>query len=111
MANFQCEYEKGHETFISNTTSENYVEAHHIIPIKYYYSDKFKVSIDNEANIVALCPTCHRRLHYGEFEDKKIILKNLYDENVENLKKAGIETTFDRLLEMYIECSKDDEVD
>jgi hypothetical protein len=110
LANFQCEYDNEHETFVSNTTSNNYVEAHHIIPIKYYYRDEFKVSIDNEANIVALCPTCHRCLHYGKFEEKKIILKYLYDKNVENLKKAGIEITFDRLLEMYVECSNNQDI-
>lgn len=107
LAGFKCEFDSKHETFISNANSENYVEAHHIIPIKYYYNDEFEYSIDNEANIVALCPTCHRRLHYGQLEDKKIILKKLYDENVENLKKAGIDITLDRLLEMYIECSRD----
>lgn len=106
LANFQCEWNNKHETFISNTTSNNYVEAHHLIPIKYYYSNEFEVSIDNEANIVALCPNCHRCLHYGKFEDKKEILKNLYDANEEKLKKAGIVIAFERLLEMYIQCSK-----
>lgn len=29
------------------------------------YSDKFKVSLDVEANIVSLCSTCHNHIHYG----------------------------------------------
>lgn len=61
LANFQCELDSEHKTFISNTNLENYVEAHHLIPIKYYYSDEFKYSIDNDANIVALCPNCHNK--------------------------------------------------
>lgn len=101
LANFQCEINKGHDTFISNTTSQNYVESHHLIPMEYYYSDEFKHSIDNEANIVALCPNCHSLLHHGKFEDKKKILEKLYYEHTENLKKAGINITLDRLLEMY----------
>lgn len=109
LANYQCELDETHETFISNTTSENYVEAHHLIPMKYYDYDEFKVSIDNEANIVALCPTCHRLLHYGEFQDKEEILRTLYDANIDNLNKAGIQITIDRLLEMYKECSKNEE--
>jgi predicted HNH restriction endonuclease len=32
--------------------------------MKYY--DEFKISIYNEANIVALCPTCHRKIHFGQ---------------------------------------------
>lgn len=109
LANFQCELNKDHKTFISNSTSENYVEAHHIIPMKYY--DDFKKSIDNEANIVALCPNCHRRLHYGEFEDKKGLLLKLYKDNIQNLINAGLEfksddTIFEEkdLIDMYRNC-------
>ncbi|WP_017212204.1 HNH endonuclease [Clostridium beijerinckii] len=107
LANFQCELDSEHEAFISNTNSENYVEAHHLIPIKYYYSDEFKYSIDNEANIVALCPNCHRKLHFGQPEVKMELLEKLYNENIKNLEKAKIYITLDRLLEMYVECSKD----
>lgn len=100
LADFQCEIDKEHDTFISNVTVRNYVESHHLIPMKYY--DEFKYSIDNEANIVALCPNCHRLLHHGRFEDKKILLERLYCKHIENLNKAGIEITLERLLEMYM---------
>lgn len=99
LSNFQCEIDKEHLTFISKTTSNNYVESHHLIPMEYY--DEFKFSIDNEANIVALCPNCHKLLHLGRFEDKKILLESLYHKHIERLKKAGIEITLERLLEMY----------
>ena len=109
LANYECIFDKEHKYFISNTTSRNYVEAHHIIPMKYY--DDFTKSIDNEANIVALCPICHRCLHYGKFEDKKILLKRLYDEHIKNLIKVGLGlkadgTKFkeDDLINMYRNC-------
>lgn len=109
LANFQCELNKEHKTFVSNSTSENYVEAHHIIPMKYY--DDFEKSIDNEANIVALCPTCHRQLHYGKFEDKKGLLIELYEKNIHNLFDAGLDTKIDGtkfdeddLIDMYKNC-------
>lgn len=99
LAEFRCEINKEHDTFISKATLKNYVENHHLIPIKYY--DEFKYSIDNEADIVALCPNCHRLLHHGRFEDKKVLLEKLYYKHIESLKKARIEITIERLLEMY----------
>ncbi|MFT8349499.1 HNH endonuclease [Clostridium saccharoperbutylacetonicum] len=99
LANFQCEIDKEHNTFISKAILKNYVESHHLIPMKYY--DEFQYSIDNEADIVALCPNCHRLLHFGRFEDKKVLLEKLYYKHIESLKKAGIEITLERLLEMY----------
>lgn len=99
LANFQCEIDKEHDTFISRAILKNYVESHHLIPMKYY--DEFQYSIDNEADIVALCPNCHRLLHFGRFEDKKVLLDKLYYKHIESLKKAGIEITLERLLEMY----------
>ena len=110
LANFRCELNERHETFVSNTTSENYVEAHHLIPIRYYYYNEFEFSIDNEANIVVLCPTCHRLLHYGRFEDKKALIEELYNRHKSVLKEVGIEIALDKLFEMYKECSKENEI-
>ena len=77
--------------------------------MKYY--DDFEKSIDNEANIVALCPNCHRQLHYGKFEDKKELLIALYEKNIDNLFDAGLDTKIDGtkfekndLIDMYKHC-------
>lgn len=99
LANFQCEIDKEHVTFISKATLKDYVESHHLIPMAYY--NEFQYSIDNEADIVALCPNCHRCLHLGRFEDKKILVERLYYKHIESLKKTGIEITLEGLLEMY----------
>jgi 5-methylcytosine-specific restriction endonuclease McrA len=44
--------------FIVKNTGDPYLETHHIIPL----SDGGK---DNVENVIALCPNCHRKKHYG----------------------------------------------
>ncbi|MHB2155765.1 HNH endonuclease [Calditrichota bacterium GD2] len=44
--------------FINKKTGEPYLEIHHIIPLSEGGSD----TIDN---VIALCPNCHRKRHYG----------------------------------------------
>lgn len=34
------------------------------------YQDRFKFSIDVEANIISLCITCHNKLYHAIFEEK-----------------------------------------
>jgi len=50
LANYKCELEEMHTTFISKYTDENYVEGHHLIPISQYA--KFENDVDVKANIV-----------------------------------------------------------
>lgn len=99
LGNYECSAKKEHKTFIAKTTSKNFVELHHLIPIKYY--DKFDVDIDNEANIITLCPNCHSLLHYGTFEEKETLIVKLYVEHIDNLKKVGLNIELDKLLSMY----------
>jgi len=44
--------------FINKKTGEPYLEIHHIVPLSQGGSD----TIDN---VIALCPNCHRKRHYG----------------------------------------------
>jgi predicted HNH restriction endonuclease len=44
--------------FISKHTGEPYLEPHHIVPLS-------KGGDDCVENMVALCPNCHRKRHYG----------------------------------------------
>lgn len=73
------------------------IEAHHLIPIGE--QSKFSFSLDVDANIVSLCPNCHRKLHHGK--DIKEDLFKLFNARKDLLKKSGIEITFDELLELY----------
>ncbi|WP_243458158.1 hypothetical protein [Sporosarcina sp. Te-1] len=49
-ANFLCEINSSHSTFKSNVTKENYVEAHHLIPM--HSQVDFIHSLDVPGNIV-----------------------------------------------------------
>lgn len=88
LAEYKCTIDGSHESFVSGTTDRNYVEVHHLIPIKFHYL--FNADIDNEGNILVLCPNCHKKLHYGQFKDNKALLERLYDEHINTLKLIGL---------------------
>lgn len=97
-ADYKCEYDPEHMTFITNK-GKPYVEAHHLIPIRE--QDRFDYYLDNSANIVALCPNCDKALTLGTDELKETILRKLFYSRIEHLERNGIEITFSELLEMY----------
>lgn len=101
LANYKCEIEEKHTTFISKHTAENYVEGHHLIPISQY--DEFENDVDVRANIVSLCPTCHRKLHSGIKADVDEILEVLYSQREDRLKKVGLGITLEELKYIYSE--------
>ncbi|MCP3746680.1 HNH endonuclease signature motif containing protein [Paenibacillus sp. A3M_27_13] len=76
-ANFKCEIDQSHITFVSDASKEFYVEAHHLIPMKF--QNEFTTSIDTESNVVALCPLCHRKIHLARKNEKKELLQILYN--------------------------------
>ena len=96
LSDFKCNVDNAHITFL-NKNSKPYMEAHHLIPMAS--QDRFENSLDIDANIVCLCPNCHRQLHYGKNIQKE--LKTLYDARKELLKKSGINISFDDLLKYY----------
>lgn len=95
-SNFTCNLDASHKSFISKN-GKPYMEAHHLIPINA--QGDFKTGLDCEANIVSLCPTCHRMLHYGE--DIEEPLKKLYNERKGKLEQAGIKISFEDLMKYY----------
>ncbi|PKH47959.1 hypothetical protein CVH13_00117 [Dehalococcoides mccartyi] len=98
-ANFKCELDINHTSFISKITSKSYVELHHLIPLKAQIN--FKSKLDNSANIVALCPNCHRLLHHAIETTKKDSLRTLLDNRTSELIKCGTPIVFDELLQYY----------
>lgn len=96
-AGFMCEIDNSHPTFIRKKSSKNYVEPHHLIPMRY--SEKFDYSLDVEENIVSLCSNCHNQLHYGR--DYEELLEKLYEERKDLLEKVKLHITYDELKEMY----------
>ncbi len=97
LANFKCEIDNEHYTFIRKNKNIPYTEAHHLIPLAY--SELFNYSLDVEENIVSLCSTCHKQIHYGK--DAEVLIKKLYTSRKELLKDAGIVLSEQELLEMY----------
>ncbi|HFV4516746.1 TPA: HNH endonuclease, partial [Escherichia coli] len=75
----------------------NYTEPHHIVPMSK--QDYFENSLDVEENIISLCCNCHKQIHLGKgFED---MLRKIYAERKDVLKKAGIEILLEDLILFY----------
>ncbi len=98
-ANYLCEYNSNHRSFTNKATNHDYVEAHHLIPMQL--QNRFFYSLDIEANIVALCPVCHRMIHHATNEEKRDIITKLYNDRIERLKKCNIYIELDDLLKFY----------
>ncbi len=92
-----CELEGGSKLFISKEGNHKYTEGHHLVPLSY--QKEFVHSLDVEANVVSLCPTCHRKLHYGNDSEKEI--EKLYKERINRLKESDISVSLEQLLHMY----------
>lgn len=96
--NWQCFFNKKHELFKKDDGTP-YLEAHHIIPMKYY--EEFNISIDQPCNIVPLCPNCHRKIHHAQKHDRNKMIKNLYNRRVNELKQNHININLKQLLSYY----------
>lgn len=61
-------------TFITNS-KEPYIEFHHLIPFGQVDGP------DHFLNIYALCPSCHRKLHFIRLSDKQLLYQQLNNNN------------------------------
>lgn len=98
-SNFTCEYNISHTSFISGLTGKMYVEAHHLIPMSE--QEKYDNSLDIVANIVALCPNCHRLVHHGTFNEKSKLIEFVYSLRHDLIIKKGINISLTELLKIY----------
>lgn len=103
-AQFKCEIDPLHQTFISNVTNQNFVEAHHLVPMRLQH--QFKVSLDVPGNIVSLCPNCHRAIHFGNSNLVKSLTSQLYKSRESALLKFGIQLDLDDFLACYMRPKK-----
>ncbi len=99
-ANYQCEINHNHSTFIAKSTGHQYMEGHHAIPMNK--QGRFDKSLDVYANIVCLCPVCHRLLHYGIEIEKRTLLQQIYDGRAERLAASGIRLSKDEFMDMAV---------
>ena len=104
LAHYKCTFDETHETFLTNKGLP-YMEGHHLIPCTYsnaeYYWSNFKRNIDCVENIVCLCPTCHRRIHFGSKEEQDTIIKSLYKKQIPYLKTIDLDISLEKLLSLY----------
>jgi len=99
MANFKCELDSNHTTFINKKSKKQFMEAHHLIPMGK--QDSFEFDIDVPENILCLCPNCHRKIHLAEDNQKKEVLLQVYEQRRDKLPQRGIFLNFETLLDFY----------
>lgn len=98
---FKCEMDPDHSTFVNGSTGEQYMEAHHLVPISRSPDMGGEWSLDIPSNILCLCPTCHRAFHHGSKETKQDFLGRAWQMRRRDLAAAGLEITQERLYEFY----------
>ena len=102
-AYYVCEKDHNHETFISKKTNKKYMEAHHLIPVCFQKDiwDKYKVNIDCVENLVSLCPTCHKAIHYGTKEVQRKMITDLYARCLPKYKAIALNITLEEIFKLY----------
>ncbi len=93
-AEYKCEYDERHQTFIAKSNGFPYMEGHHAIPISR--QGEFQNSLDIYANVICLCPICHRLLHYGQVDAKENVLNKLYYQRADRLAISGIRVSLEQ---------------
>jgi len=97
-AGYKCECCCGRKLFKRKIDGTNYVEAHHLIPMKAQV--RFKcISIDIPENVVSLCSSCHKEIHYGKNRDR--IIEKLYKDRKDGLSKRGLKIKLEELIKYY----------
>ena len=98
-ANFKCEFDESHNTFISKSSGNHFVEVHHLIPMEK--QNDFEYKLDVPENIVALCPNCHRKIHLASKSEKQPLIETLLKRRLEGLNHRGIYINLMQLNEIY----------
>lgn len=101
LADYHCELDGSHESFLAESTHRRYMEGHHIIPLRK--QGNFDYSLDAYANVICLCPLCHRRIHYGLNEDRISMMKTIYKERFDRLEQSGICISMDDFITLSME--------
>ncbi|MCK9338244.1 MAG: HNH endonuclease [Arcobacteraceae bacterium] len=74
-ANYSCEMPDCDYIAFEKENGEKYIEVHHLIPLS-------EGGEDSISNTVALCPTCHRKIHYSQNKGQ---LKEILEEYIGSL--------------------------
>ncbi len=103
QANYECENNREHITFKSAKTEKNFMEAHHLVPIKLQQKiwKQYNINVDCVENIVSLCPTCHKAFHNGTNEVKTKLIENIYKQVIQKYNTIGFDITLDEIKKLY----------
>ncbi len=96
LAKYRCEFDPSHTTFPS-TKGHPFVEAHHFIGISL--QEKYAISLDSVNNVFALCPTCHKAIHYARIDYRSEVVSTLFGQRPKLASKY--ELTLDQALQFY----------
>lgn len=99
-ADYSCEVNPIHKSFIARKNDKPYMEGHHLIPLQN--QKQFEYSLDVYANIVCLCPVCHRMLHYGRKQDVEPILERFWIERYKRFEHSGLSVTEGQFMDLAL---------
>lgn len=102
-AYYCCEHNARHETFTSAKTNKNFMEAHHLVPVKYQQEvwEKYHINVDCVENILSLCPNCHRAFHNGTDKVKIEMIEKMYEKLLPRYKSIDFNITVDEIKKFY----------
>ena len=98
-AQYKCQQDSSHWTCVSGATGKPFLEPHHLVPMSL--QPEFINSLDCVANLIILCPNCHRAIHYGDLPTKRDMLTDFFNKQVGDLAKSGVNVDLPYLLEKY----------
>lgn len=95
-----------HNTFLARFNDRSYAEVHHLVPMHAQENESFiqgerLISLDQISNLIVLCPTCHRKIHYGRDQDVKPDLELLFEDRKEAMRRHDLNIDKEQLLNFY----------
>ena len=89
-ANYLCEINPNHKTFTSISGQFQYLECHHIIPMKAQ-KDFPNIKLDSMFNLIAVCPICHMQVHHAEKKERVQIFQKMYKTREKEMLEHGFD--------------------
>ncbi|MCL2015121.1 MAG: HNH endonuclease [Defluviitaleaceae bacterium] len=101
QANHKCRCETAEDCryFTSKESGQPYLEIHHFIPREF--ANDFDASIEVLSNYIALCPNCHRKIHLAVDNERKHLIRLLFNDCKDQLKKVQLDVDLENLFEYY----------
>ena len=63
--------------------------------------EKYHVNIDCVENLVSLCPTCHKAIHYGTKKVQRAMITALFAKCAPRYKAIGFNITLEEIFKLY----------